>query len=138
METVSLSRRYEADSDAVRAALADVEGLLRASEFDRVTVDGDRITVENGVGIATIELSLSVVEREDAALAYRQTAGIFETMETRYVVSPVEGGTEVTAVTEFAVDVSLVGGLLDATVVGRQRRRELADQLDWVGRQVGD
>jgi hypothetical protein len=79
METVSLSRRYEADSDAVRAALADVEGLLRASEFDRVTVDGDRITVENGVGIATIELSLSVVEREDAALAYRQTAGIFET-----------------------------------------------------------
>lgn len=59
-------------------------------------------------------------------------------METRYVVSPVEGGTEVTAVTEFAVDVSLVGGLLDATVVGRQRRRELADQLDWVGRQAGD
>lgn len=136
METVSHSRRYQADPDAVRAALSDVGGLLRASDFDRVTVDGDRITIENGVGIATIDLSLEVVDREDADLAYRQTEGIFEAMETRYVVTPVEGGSEVTAVTEFAVDISLVGGLLDATVVTRQRRRELRDQLDWIGRQV--
>ncbi|GAB3685061.1 hypothetical protein GCM10028857_14910 [Salinarchaeum chitinilyticum] len=41
-------------------------------------------------------------------------------------------GTEVTATTEFAMDVPLVGGILDATVIKRQRRTELAAQLDWL------
>jgi len=35
------------------------------------------------------------------------------------------------AVTD-AMDVAVVGGLLDATMIGRQRRRELAAQLDWL------
>jgi len=39
-------------------------------------------------------------------------------------------GTEVVATIGFALDVGLVGGLLDATIIKRQRRRELNAQFD--------
>ena len=98
--------------------------------------DGDRLTITNGVGIATIELDLELIEAPGAALAYRQRDGIFEEMVTRYTLEPTDGGTEVTAETEFAVDVALVGKLLDATVIERQRRRELEQQFDWLEREL--
>ncbi|MFW5934441.1 MAG: hypothetical protein ACOCQL_01170 [Halolamina sp.] len=38
---------------------------------------------------------------------------------------------------EFGADVALVGKLLDATVNKRQRRRELAQQFDWLDAEFG-
>jgi len=137
MNSVSVSREIAAPPDAVRERMDDLEAFMRAAAFDEVVVEGDRIELENGVGIATIELSLELIEEPDAALAYRQREGIFEEMVTRYTLDPVEGGTEVTAETEFAIDVALVGKLLDATVIERQRRRELEQQFDWLERELG-
>jgi len=79
---------------------------------------------------------LELIEETDAALAYRQRDGIFEAMVTRYTLDPTESGTAVTAETEFAIDVALVGKRLDATVIERQRRRELEQQFDWLEREA--
>ncbi|MBP1988188.1 SRPBCC family protein [Halolamina salifodinae] len=153
METVSVSREITAPPDAVRERMQDVGPFMRAAGFDEVEVDregqspsgsrpqagdGDQIGLTNGVGIATIELSLELVEDPDAALAYRQVEGIFEEMVTRYTVEPTGSGTQVTAETEFAIDVALVGKLMDATVIKRQRRKELEQQFDWLAAELGD
>jgi carbon monoxide dehydrogenase subunit G len=132
MHTVTVSREVPAPPDAVRERMQDVGAFMRAAGFDEVVAEGDRIELTNGVGIATIELDLELVEEPDAALAYRQRDGIFEEMVTRYTLEPIEDGTEVTAETEFAIDVALVGKLLDSTVIQRQRRRELEQQFDWL------
>jgi len=131
MERVTVERRIDAAPEAVRAAMDDVAAFTEAGGFDSVTVDGDRIEIANSVGIATIELELALVDA-DAALAYRQVDGIFEEMETRYEVAPDGDASLVTATTEFAIDVALVGELMDATVIKRQRRGELEAQLDWL------
>lgn len=136
METVSVSREIEAPPDAVRERMRDVGPFMRAAGFDAVEVEGDRIDLTNGVGIATIELGLELVEEPDAALAYRQRDGIFEAMVTRYTVEPTDSGTRVTAETEFAIDVALVGKLMDATVIRRQRRKELETQFDWLAAEL--
>jgi hypothetical protein len=102
------------------------------------TVDGDHLHLENQVGLATVELDLRVVERPDADLAYEQADGFFETMDTVYTVEPVDGGTEVTATTDFELDVALVGAILDATVIKRQRRHELTSQFDWLAERLED
>jgi len=94
--------------------------------------------LENQVGLATVELGLRLVERDDAALAYEQSEGFFETMTTVYTLESVDGGTEVTASTDFALDLALVGAVLDATVIKRQRRKELEMQFDWLEAQVAE
>lgn len=134
MDSVTLSRHLNAEPAAVRERIRDVEPLMRAGGFDEVVVDGDRVEITNRVGIATIELGLELFEDPDAVLAYRQREGegVFEEMVTNYTATPGDGGTIVTASTEFAVDVGLVGELLDATVISRQRRREIEAQFDWL------
>ncbi|MFB6135455.1 MAG: SRPBCC family protein [Halobacteriaceae archaeon] len=136
MQTVTVSRHLDADPDEVRALMDDLEAFMLAAGFDGVTVDGDDLRIENGVGLATIELDLELVERPGADLAYVQRDGIFREMETRYVVEPSDGGAEVRATTEFALDVDLVGFLLDATVVKRQRTHELESQFDYLESQT--
>ncbi len=137
MNSVSVSREVAATPEAVRERMRDVGPFMRAAGFDEVVVEGDRVAITNGVGIATVELELELIEEPDAALAYRQRDGIFEEMVTRYTLEPTDDGTEVTAETEFAVDVALVGKLLDATVIKRQRRRELEQQFDWLEAEFG-
>lgn len=134
MNTVTVSRHLDASPEAVRERVSDVEPFVRAGGFDEVLVDGDRIELTNRVGIATIELTLERFDADDAVLAYRQREGIFEEMTTRYTVeSRADGeGCTVAGTTTFAVDVALVGDLMDATVVERQRRRELNAQFDWL------
>lgn len=132
MQQVSLSRTVDADPERVVDAIRDVGPFMRAAGFDGVAVDGDRVTLTNQVGLASIELELEVIEREDAVLAYEQVEGIFDDMVTWYEVEAVDDGTEVRATTEFAVDVDLVGFLLDATVIKRQRRKELEAQFDYL------
>ena len=132
MNAVTLSREIDAPPGTVRESMNRIGRFVRASGFDDVTVDGEEVRVANEVGIATVELALELVDRPDADLAYEQREGIFETMRTAYIVTPASGGSEVEATTEFALGVAVVGGVLDSTVIERQRRRELAAQLDWL------
>jgi carbon monoxide dehydrogenase subunit G len=138
MQSVTLTRTIDAQPAAVTDAMDDLEPFMLAAGFDEVVVDGDELRVSNLVGIAEIELTLGLLDRPDAALAYEQREGIFEEMVTSYAVEERASGTEVTATTEFALDVALVGGVLDATVIKRQRRKELAAQLDWLEDDSGD
>ncbi|AXG07008.1 SRPBCC family protein [Haloplanus rubicundus] len=131
MQTVTVARTIAAPAEAVREAILDVEPFMRAAGFDEVTVDGDEIHLVNRVGIATIELGLERVDDPTAVLAYEQREGIFESMRTEYHLEDagVEG-TRVEASTDFALDVALVGDLLDSTIIRRQRRKELDAQFD--------
>lgn len=132
MESVSLSRTYDASPATVREAIEKLGPFTEAAGFDEVRVDGDTISVANQVGFATIELTLEVVDDPDTDLTYEQREGIFEEMRTDYVVEDHDDGSEMTARTEFALDVAVVGDVLDATIIKRQRRKELAAQFDWV------
>lgn len=132
MQTVSVARTFDADRETIEDAIADVEAFMRAAGFDAVERDGDALHIENRVGIATVELELTIEEYPDHALVYVQDDGIFDQMETRYTVTEVVDGVEVEAETEFAVDVGLVGQVLDATVIERQRRKELNAQFDYL------
>ncbi|MXR42250.1 SRPBCC family protein [Halobaculum sp. WSA2] len=130
MRTVTATRELPAPPDAVREAILDIEPFTRAAGFDEVRVDGRRIEVANDVGITEIALELEVVDDADAVLAYEQREGIFEEMRTTYTAEPTDAGTRVRARTEFALDVPVVGEVLDATVITRQRRAELNAQFD--------
>jgi ribosome-associated toxin RatA of RatAB toxin-antitoxin module len=136
MESISLSRTIGAPPEEVRPLVEDVEPFMRAAKFDTVAVDGDRLTIENGFAIARIELDLRLVDDPDTVLAYEQHDGIFEEMWTGYEIEATEAGTNVTARTDFELDVSIVGGVLDATVIKRQRTRELRAQFDYLERET--
>jgi hypothetical protein len=138
MQSVTLTRTIDAQPAAVVDAMQDLEPFMLAAGFDDVTVDGEELRVANAVGIAEIELVLELIDDPDAVLAYEQREGIFEEMMTRYSLVEAADCTEVAATTEFAMDVAIVGGLLDATVIKRQRRTELAAQLDWLEEECGE
>lgn len=132
MRTVTVTKDIEAPTDEVAAVLNDVEPFMRAAGFDEVSVDGDTLHLANEVGPVRIELALAVVESSATVFEYEQVDGIFETMTTRYELTETETGTRATATTDFAVDAALVGAVLDATVIKRQRTRELTAQFDYV------
>jgi len=132
METVTVTETLDGDPDRLREAITDVGPFMRAAEFDDVAVDGDIVRITNHVGLATLELELVVVEDSDAVLAYEQRDGIFDEMVTRYTLTETDDGVEVEATTDFAIQARLIGPVLDATVVSRQRRRELRAQFDYL------
>lgn len=133
MGEVSVARTVDAAPDEVRAAMDDVEAFMAGAEFDEVTRDGDRLVINNSVGLFGIELVLDIVDADGAALAYEQREGVFESMYTEYTVDGDDEGTTVTARTEFVTtDLAVVGTVLDETVVTRQRRTELTAQFDWL------
>jgi hypothetical protein len=132
MQSVTVSRTIDAPKSAIRAAMDDVEAFMLAAGFDDVIVDGDEIILRNRVGIATIELTLERVDAPDATLAYEQREGIFESMRTVYRLDDADDGTRVEATTDFALDVALVGDLLDSTIIRRQRHKELDAQFDYL------
>ncbi|KAA9398789.1 SRPBCC family protein [Haloarcula sp. CBA1130] len=136
MERVSLTRTVPADPETVTALITDVAPFMRAAGFDGVTLDGDDLGITNRVGLFEIELDLEIVET-DAVLRYEQRQGIFESMMTEYTVEAVDGGTEVTATTEYnALDLPVLGEMIDSTVISRQRTKELNRQFDWLVEQV--
>ncbi|MDH5021134.1 SRPBCC family protein [Halobacterium rubrum] len=138
MQTVTVERTVDAQPASVRDALGRLEPFVEASGFDEVAVDGDTVEVGNQVGIMTLELTLEVVDDPDADLAYVQTEGLFDEMSTTYTVDPAMGGdaSVVTATTDFSLDVPVLGDVLDATVIKRQRRKELESQFDWLQQQA--
>lgn len=125
--------------------MLELEPFTRAAGFDSVEVDGDTIHVANQVGIAEIELELAVLDDPDVDLVYEQREGIFEEMRTTFAVTPADGAdagdeppeADVVATTEFSLDVALIGDFLDATVISRQRRKELHAQLDYLADVAG-
>lgn len=138
MESVTVARTVGAAPAAVRSAMSELEPFMAAAGFDEVAVEDGTIRVRNRVGIADIELVLDLVDDPDAELAYEQREGIFDEMRTRYDLAEAAGGCEVTATTRFAVGAGPVGDLLDATVIRRQRRRELDAQFDWLAATAGE
>lgn len=132
MERVVCSRDTDRSPAAVRDDLQDVVRLTEAAGFDTVERDGDTVHVENRVGLARVEMTFRLRPSSDADLAYEQVEGLFDEMVTRYEVTATEDGTRVDVETEFELGVSLLGDVLDATVIRRQRRDELTDQLDWL------
>ena len=136
MNTVSPSRSVDGSVDSVRSAMADLEAFTEAAGFDEVVVEGDTVTITNHVGLLELSLDLVVTTDEPETLVLEQTDGIFESMTTRYTVTGDTESCEVTAETEFALDVAIVGQVLDSTIIERQRTRELTAQLDWLERQV--
>ncbi|MHB9288190.1 SRPBCC family protein [Halobacteriales archaeon Cl-PHB] len=139
MQSVSVSETFDAPADAVLAEMEDVRAFMLGAGFDGVTVDGDRVTIANHVGLLTIELDLLIVDDPDHDLVYEQVDGIFSEMVTWYDVEATDdGGTTVAATTEFELDASLVGPILDATVIKRQRRKELTAQFDYLAEATGD
>jgi len=131
METVTLGRTIAAPESEVRELVTDVGPFMEAAGFDEVAVERDIVTITNHVGLLTIELTLRVLESDDL-LAYEQVDGIFQEMVTRYTLDEVAGGVEIEATTEFALDVDVVGSVLDSTVIARQRRKELSAQFDYL------
>lgn len=151
MNTVSVSRTADVSPADAVDRLRDLDALMHAAGFDEVHVEDDRVRVVNHVSLATMELTVSVID-SDADLAYEQVDGIFDEMVTRYEIerddvgevgdggvadgvasdggSP--GETTLTATTEFAVGAGPLGDLLDATIIARQRRKELTDQLAYL------
>ena len=136
METVSLSRRFDTDPETLRALITDVEPFMYGADFDTVDREGTTLTLENSVGLATIELEVELVDDPDAALAYEHRDGVFKEMTTRYELTGRGDHTELTATTDFEVDVALVGLILDATVIKRQRRRELTAQFEYLADEI--
>lgn len=136
METVSLSRSIEAPESAVRDLVTDVGPFMESAGFDDVVVDGDTVTITNHVGLLTIELELRVIET-DHVLAYEQIEGVFDEMVTRYTLAETPAGVEIEATTEYALDVDLVGSILDSTIIARQRKRELSSQFDALQDETG-
>lgn len=137
METVSLEQTFETPPATVRALVSDVEPFIQASGFDTVSVAGSLVHIENSVGLASIELDLELVDEPGTVLAYEQRDGIFKEMRTRYELDAEDGATTLKATTEFALDVALVGLILDATVIKRQRRKELSAQFKYLSEQIG-
>jgi hypothetical protein len=132
MDSVSVGRQFDAPAATVRDATVDLEPFVRSAGFDEVAVDGDAIDVAKRVGPIRIELALAVVDDPASVLAYERREGIFDAMRTTYALSGRPDGTEMAATTDFALGLALVGGLLDATVIERQRRAELEAQLDYL------
>lgn len=109
MQTASVSRSVDAPPAAVRDVLAETGPSVRAAGFDEVTVDGSTVEVRKRVGLAELSLTLEAVADPDAAVVHEQREGVFPAMRTTYAVEAADGGSTVTATTEFALDVPVVG-----------------------------
>lgn len=166
MESVTVSRTIDAPVEAVEAEMADLESFMLSAGFDEVSVEGDRMTLVMGFTILRMKLVLDLVESDEHDVVYEQHEGPFEFMRTWYDVETAGDGdisgedsdgassgddassgdhaddassgdrTVVSATTEFQLRAPAVGSLLDATVIKRQRRKELNAQFDHLEEQV--
>lgn len=138
MQSITISRDLAASPDEVRSLVQDVEPFMRAAGFSTVEVEGDSLTIGKGFAVAKIQLDLRLLEEPDSILAYEQVDGVFEHMHTGYVLEETDEGCRISATTDFELDVAAVGALLDATVIRRQRTKELEQQFDYLETAVGE
>jgi hypothetical protein len=138
MASVTRSRFLQADPETVEDVITDdVPGFIRAAGYDSVSVDGNRIGIERRLGLATLSLTLRPIDADESTLAFEQESGLFEEMTMHYVVESTDGGSELTARTEFTLG-GVTGSVLDDTVVRRQRTSEIEDQFAYVERKIED
>lgn len=138
MAAISHSRFVPADPAAVEQAITDdVGAFVSAAGYDSVEVSGDSVDIERQLGLATLALSLRLVEDDEATLAFRQEDGMFEELTMEYLVEPDADGTQLSAQTEFTLG-GVTGSVLDETIVRRQRTKELEAQFDYVEQTVLD
>lgn len=131
METVTKRRSLAASPAAVRELITgDVPAFIRASGFDDVTVADGCYTVSRDIGMATFELTLAPIDG-DAVLEFKQIDGLFEEMWTAYRVDDTPEGCTLSAETEFTMG-GVLGPVLDATLIERQRTKEFELQFDYV------
>ena len=131
METVSVSREISGPAESIRELMSDYKSFFEGAGFDEVRVDDNRVEIGNSVGLLSVDLELEVIDTE-ADLAYRQLEGIFKNMQTRFELEEKNGKTAVTATTDFELDANIVGPILDATIVSKQRKKEINKQLDYL------
>lgn len=132
MANISRSRVLSADPGTVERAITDdVAAFMRTAGYDSVQLEAGRLELEQTLGLANFSLTLRIVDDSDSVLALEQEAGHFEAMTTNYEVESVNGGTELSARTEFTLG-GVVGSVLDETLVRRQRGKELEAQFDFV------
>jgi ribosome-associated toxin RatA of RatAB toxin-antitoxin module len=136
MHSITIARELAAPPDEVRELVQDVEPFMRAAGFSTVEVDGVALTIGKGFAVAKLELDLRLLEEPDTVLAYEQVDGIFEDMYTGYVLEETAEGCRISATTDFELDVAAVGAILDATVIRRQRTKELESQFDYLEAEV--
>jgi len=133
MQEVTVERELPAAPEDVVPLIEETQSFMSAAGFDAVRVDGDTIRIQNRVGLFDVELIVEMVTDDEAVLAYEQEEGIFEDMDTVYSLEATDDGSTISATTTFeAVDLPIVGQVLDATVVKRQRSSELNAQFDWL------
>lgn len=137
MTLVTADREFAAPPATVRRAIEDhPEAFLGAGGFDHVSVGTDRIEFARELGLATLELAVTVDHDADVLLAFDAVEGIFEAMRTEYDVRAEDGGSRVTARTEFTLGGALARAF-DGTIVALQRRREFAAQFDYLEKEIG-
>ncbi|MFB6112754.1 MAG: SRPBCC family protein [Halodesulfurarchaeum sp.] len=131
MATATASRELRQPPDAVREYIrSDVMGFLEASGFDEVTREGEDYRVAKDIGLARLELVLSVEETE-GVLALDQVDGIFDEMWTEYHVEEAEAGSLITAMTEFTLG-GVLAPVLDPTMIRSQRIHEFELQFEYL------
>ncbi len=135
MAKVEIEWHLEASPQAVRDVVADVESFMLAAGFDEVRVEEERLHLEMVLGIARMDLTLKFIDNHPSVLAYEQIDGIFESMMTYYEVEAEDSGSLIRGVTEFQLG-GVVGSILDATIIKRQRTREFESQFEWLEQQV--
>lgn len=135
MAKVDVEWYIDAPPQAVRDVVRDVESFMLAAGFDEVRVEEKQLHLEMVLGIARLELTSRFIEDHPAVLAYEQIDGIFESMTTHYDVQAENSGSLIRAVTEFQLG-GVVGSILDATIIKRQRTREFESQFEWLEQEV--
>lgn len=137
MQEETVTREIDATAEQIVPLVEDTQSFMDAAGFDAVRVEDGQVRIQNRVGLFDVELIVDVVDESDAILAYEQAEGIFEEMYTEYTLEETDDGATISAKTTFeAVDLPIVGQVLDATVVKRQRSSELNAQFDWLETQV--
>jgi hypothetical protein len=124
METVSVTRDFDAGTHHVRSILENVTAFFEAAGFE-VTRADDRLELTKQVALMQVELDLRLRDDESGVLAYEQIAGPFETMRTLYQVNPASTGSTLTIETSFEPPSTGFGTFLDDAVIKQQRRAEL-------------
>lgn len=137
MARVTASRTFASPPNTVRDEIRhDPGSFVDAGGFDSVEVLDDRMRMQRSLGFATLELIVRIDEQADAVLAFDAVDGIFERMRTEYHVEVDDGGSRVTATTDFTLG-GVFGTVLDATLVSKQRKREFEEQFDYLERELG-
>lgn len=137
MTLVTADREFAAPPATVRRAIEErPEAFLAAGGFDHVSMGADRIEFARELGLATLELVVDIDHDADAVLAFDAVEGIFSEMRTEYDVHAEDGGSRITARTEFTLGGALARAF-DGTIVSLQRRREFASQFDYLEKEIG-